>query len=96
MASEVQEKRKGERISTTLPVRLGTATGMTRDVSALGIFFETDAADAMGDLIIFTVEFDTPRGKRVLKCKGDVVRIEPRNARLGVAVRIIESTMSLM
>jgi len=95
MAREVQEKRKGERISTTLPVRLGTATGMTRDVSALGIFFETDAADAMGDLISFTVEFDTPRGKRVLKCKGDVVRIEPRNAGTGIAVRIIESTMLL-
>jgi len=95
MAKEIKEKRKGERICTTLPVRLGATTGVTRDVSALGIFFETDAADAMGDLISFTVEFETPRGKRVLKCKGDVVRIEPHNARTGIAVRIIESTMLL-
>jgi len=95
MTKEIQEKRKGERICTTLPVRLGTTTGVTRDVSALGIFFETDAADAMGDLISFTVELETPRGKRVLKCKGDVVRIEPHNARTGIAVRIIESTMLL-
>ena len=95
MAKEVQENRGRERVCTALPVRLGNATGMTRDVSASGIFFETDAADAMGDLISFTVEFDTPRGKRVLKCKGDVVRIEPRNAGTGIAVRIIESTMLL-
>ena len=47
----------------------------------------------MGDLISFTVEFDTPRGKRMLKCKGDIVRIEPRDTRIGVAVKIIESTM---
>ena len=93
MPKEDQEKRSGERVCTALPVRLGAATGMTRDVSASGIFFETEAADAMGDLISFTVEFDTPRGKRMLKCKGDVVRIEPRDARIGVAVKIIESTM---
>ncbi len=95
MVGENQEKRKGERVSTTLPVRLGAAIGITRDVSASGIFFETDASDAMRDLISFTMEFDTPRGKRMLKCKGDVVRIEPRDSRIGVAVRITESTMAL-
>ena len=68
---------------------------MTRDVSASGIFFETDAADAVGDMVSLTVEFDTLRGKRMLSCQGDVVRIEPRDARVGVAVRIIESTMVL-
>lgn len=96
MAKEDQEKRSGERVFTTLPVRLGDATGMTRDVSVSGIFFETDALDAMGDLISFTVEFDTPRGKSMLKCKGDVVRIEPSDTRTGVAVKIVESTMLLI
>ena len=95
MAKEVQENRGRERICTALPVRLGNATGMTRDVSASGIFFETDAADVVGNMVSLTVEFDTLRGKRMLSCQGDVVRIEPRDARIGVAVRIIESTMVL-
>ena len=95
MAKVDQEKRRRERVCTALPVRLGAATGITRDVSASGIFFETDAPDAVGDLISLTVELDTPRGKRMLRCKGDVVRIEPSDTRIGVAVRIIESTMVL-
>jgi len=92
---EDQEKRTRERVCTALPVRLGTATGITRDVSASGIFFETDAPDAVGDRISLTVELDTPRGKRMLSCNGDVVRIEPSDTRIGVAVKIIESTMVL-
>jgi len=95
MAKEVQENRGRERVCTALPVRLGNATGMTRDVSASGIFFETDAADAVGNMVSLTVEFDTLRGKRMLSCQGDVVRIESRDAKIGVAVRIIESTMVL-
>jgi len=90
-----QEKRKRERVCTALPVRLGAATGTTRDVSASGIFFEINAPDVVGDLISLTVELDTPRGKRMLRCKGDVVRIEPSDSRIGVAVKIIESTMVL-
>jgi hypothetical protein len=96
VATHAQEKRSRERVCTALPVRLDTATGVTRDVSASGIFFETDSPDAVGGLISLTVELDTPRGKRVLRCQGDVVRIEPSNTRVGVAVKIIESTMVLV
>jgi len=96
MAKEDQEKRRRERVCTALPIRLGTATGITRDVSASGIFFEIDTTDAVGDQISLTVELDTPRGKRKLSCQGDVVRIEPHESRVGVAVRIIESTMVLV
>jgi len=95
MPTEDQEKRGGERVRTALPVKLGAATGITRDVSASGIFFETDASGSLGDLISLTVEFNTPIGKRMLRCQGDVVRIEPLDTRVGVAVKIIESTMEL-
>jgi hypothetical protein len=95
MQEESLEKRRGERVSAALPVRLGTATGVTRDVSASGIFFETDAFEDLGDLISFTVEFSSPRGKTMLSCRGDVVRIERRDPGMGVAVRITESVMRL-
>lgn len=87
------DKRHEERVNAVLPVLLGNIVGMTRDVSASGMFFETSATLAPGEKISFTVEFDTPGGKRILKCLGDVVRTEIRDPVVGVAVRIIESTM---
>lgn len=88
-----REKRREERVCTALPVDLGTATGITRDVSASGIFFETDASFTAGSAIDFTMEFDTPGGRMILKCRGSIVRTEAHDSRLGVAVKITESTM---
>lgn len=76
-----------------MPVELGTAAGITRDVSASGIFFETDASFAVGSEIDLSVELDTPGGKMLLKAHGNVVRVEHRDAKIGVAVKITESKM---
>ena len=86
-------KRRDERVCRSLPVKLGDATGITLDVSARGIFFETDASFSLGNSINFTVELDAPGGMMVLKCSGKIVRIEPRDTRQGVAVKILESTL---
>lgn len=86
-------KRREERIHAALPVNLKTATGITRDVSASGIFFETTATLALGSAISFTVEFDTPGGKMELKCQGEIVRTEQHGSQIGVAVKITDSTM---
>lgn len=93
MASEAQEKRREERILAALPVDLRTATGVTRDVSATGMYFETDAVYARGSEIRFTVEFDTPGGKMRLNCNGEIVRIEPHDTQAGLAVKIIDSML---
>ena len=86
-----QVQRREERVSSVLPVDLGTATGVTRDISASGVYFETDASYAFGSDISFRLELDTPEGRKVLRCRGSIVRIEPRNERVGVAVKITES-----
>ena len=89
-----QEKRSEERVFTELPVDLGSAAGLTRNVSAGGVFFETEASYRLASKIEFAVELDTPGGKMLLKCEGEIVRIEPRGARVGVAVHIIESSLA--
>ena len=88
-------KRREERICTALPVNLGIATGITCDISASGIFFETDASLIPGSHISFIVEFEAPGGQMELKCSGEIVRTEPRDSKVGVAVKIIESAMGL-
>lgn len=90
-----KSKRREERVSTALPVILENATGITSDVSASGVYFETEAALSVGSAIRFTLELDSPRGKMLLNCSGRIVRTESRNSRLGVAVKIIKSKMEV-
>ena len=95
-APKADEKRREERIFTTLPVELRAATGVTRNVSATGMYFETDAAFSPGGELRFAVAFDTPGGRMRLNCQGSVLRVEAGAARVGVAVKITESTMELL
>ena len=94
MISEQPEKRTKQRIRTELPVFLKNTEGVTRDVSASGMYFWTsESTCVLGELISFSVEVKRPEGRMMLKCQGDVVRTEPRAADIGVAVKIIESAM---
>jgi hypothetical protein len=96
MITERSEKRSGQRIHTALPVFLKNAQGITRDVSASGVFFWTsESVCALGELISFSVELKRPEGRMMLRCQGDVVRTEPRATEIGVAVKITESAMEL-
>lgn len=82
---------RAERIACTLPVNLGNARGITRDISASGVLFETDATyPLLSASMNFEIELDTPNGKILLKCRGTIVRIESRRKRVGIAVNILE------
>src|SRR5262245_26301347 len=88
-----EEQRREERIQAVLPVKLGNGMGLTRDVSASGVYFETDSALAAGSPITFSVDIETPGGAMVLWCRGQVVRVDQRGKLQGIAVRIVESTV---
>ena len=68
--------------------------GTTRDISTSGVYFESDADQAVGSVIDFTIDFDTPSGPMYLKCHGQVVRTERHGSRIGAAVKILESKFS--
>ena len=97
MIAQEPDKRRGQRIQTALPVFLKNVEGITRDVSASGVYFWTsESSCALGELISFSVELKRPEGRMMLKCQGDVVRTEPRNGAMGVAVKITDSAMKLV
>lgn len=92
--SQAEESRREERVRAALRVDLGgNGVGVTRDVSASGIFFETDVTYSPGNPIAFTIDIDAPAGKMVLQCRGEIVRVEARESRVGVAVKILESVL---
>jgi hypothetical protein len=93
MESPNLEQRRDERLPTELAVDLGGTSGITRNVSASGMYFETSLPYAVGSEIDFSVDLDTPRGKLALKCRGEIVRVTPQGGKVGVAVKIIASAM---
>jgi hypothetical protein len=87
MKRERQDKRRQKRLGATLPVRLGKTAGVTRDVSASGVFFETDVAYHRGSKIHFEINLETPWGKAVCDCDGKIVRVERHDGSVGIAVQ---------
>ena len=95
MAGVSRERRAQERVTTALSVFLGIAKGVTRDVSATGVFFESTVALDIGSTVDFSVEFGTPGGRMMIHCNGKVVRREERGDGVGVAVRVTNSKMEM-
>lgn len=91
MKHGAQEHRKRKRLGAALRVSLGKVSGTTRDVSASGVFFETDAAVHEGSRIHFEIDLDTPWGKAICDCEGRIVRVERRDSTVGIAVQFSEA-----
>jgi hypothetical protein len=83
-AGGFEERQRGERYKLALPLQLKNGTGITRDISTSGIFFETESAYAIGDMIRLFLNFE----HETLQCEARVVKVEPRNGQFGVAVEL--------
>jgi PilZ domain len=93
MANTGAKRSREERVTAALPVSLDRGAGITRDVSTSGVFFETDVNYTPGSEISFSIELNGPAGKLMLKCQGQIVRVEDRGGKVGVAAKIIESRL---
>ena len=74
-----------------LLVELDHGTGSTRDVSVGGVFFVTLQRFSPGDPIELTLvleHLDPDYHPVHLYCRGQVVRVEPNDGNMGVAVEI--------
>ena len=87
-------KRKEVRVLATRPVRVGRVIGVTRNVSASGVFFETNVDYAVGSKVNFVIELEGLREERsMLTCQGEIVRVEHRDGKVGIAAKIVASTL---
>ena len=85
-----KKKRREDRESKTLPVSVvgDDVKGITRDLSASGVYFEIDSYYQVGSSIRMMIEFGGPQGMQ-LECEGTIVRVEDHgSSRRGVAVRM--------
>ena len=84
-----KKKRKAARRFESLPVKIlnDERKGVTRDLSASGVYMLTDKHYEVGSIITMTIDLDNPPGTR-MRCVGTIVRVEDHGARVGVAVRM--------
>lgn len=90
---EGKERRKEERVSVSLPVSMENTAELTRDISPSGVYFEANTSFVLGERIGFIIEFTNLGGNLILKCNGEIVRVENLNHKIGVAVKILKSVM---
>ena len=78
------ERRRAKRYKLALPVQLKRGTGVTRDISTSGVFFETKTAQSTGATINLAVDFTDAS----VQCEGRVVRVQKLDSKFGIAVEL--------
>jgi len=63
-------------LGSTKKRRCDQATGATHNISAQGVYFETDVRQEVGSLVNFTLEFTLYGERHQLLCEGKVIRVE--------------------
>ncbi len=91
--SDGEKRRVDTRIASQFPVQVNGVEGKSRDISASGIYFEIDENNNVGSKIQFSVQLDTPGGPINLVCEGEVVRLEKRDGKLGIAAKILSQSL---
>ena len=73
---------------------MGSMQGLTRNICATGIYFETETAQTPGSHVRFTVEVTIGGEKSKMVCEGEVVRVDNKDGVVGVAVALSSSFFS--
>src|SRR5687768_10058616 len=85
------DRRVAARYPVQIPLQLAEAPALTRDVSASGVYFETDHDLEPGATVEFSFILKNPDGPPLLlTCKGAVVRVERKGEALGVAATLTD------
>lgn len=89
-ATQALGLRREERIDVALPVLFeGGGSGLTRNVSASGIYVETEDQIRLGTPIKLTIDFEgQPGGLLRVTCDASILRIEEKQGRRGIAAAI--------
>lgn len=94
------EHRKAPRVSLHLPIEVAGVPGVTVDISATGIAFESLALLHPGDEVVLRIATDSDGGESSegIRCRARVVRVDRRRyvengcetVRIGATVRWLD------
>ena len=84
-----RDQRASVRFDKQMSVRTEHGEGTTHNISAQGVYFETDVEPRAGALVNFFIEYTLEGRPQRLLCEGKVLRVEPQGDRVGVAARLV-------
>lgn len=83
------DHRAAARFDTALEVDVEGLTAKTRNISASGVYFETDVDLPIGSVLNLSVQFTHGGRNHWLTCEGKVVRVTSADGRHGVAAQLL-------
>lgn len=90
-----EEQRDTPRERLALPLKLvDGARAITRDISATGLYFEMQGAHVLSGPVDF--ELQLPEVSMKFTASGEIVRVELKDGRTGVAVRLVNPRLDTM
>ena len=84
-------QRAADRFASELPLHINGVDGLTKNVSATGVYFETTAQAEPGSKVSFVVEVMINGQNVNMVCSGQVVRVDHKDDKVGVAVKLTSS-----
>ncbi|MBC7468646.1 MAG: PilZ domain-containing protein [Ramlibacter sp.] len=88
-AAQHQEHRQAARFDTAIEVDVGGLSARARNISASGVYFETDVDLPVGAVLNLNVQFTHNGRKQWLACEGTVVRATRTHGQHGIAARLL-------
>lgn len=89
-----EEHRREPRQPVDLPLRLdGGTEGVARNISPSGIYIEILGREPNGTTIV--VEMNVPGEGMTFRGRGKIVRMDHRDERTGIAVRLDDAKLEL-
>ena len=90
----VVEQRAARRFGVALRMTVDGDEGATHDLSATGIYFESDRSYPLGERIELVLEFPGTRRAYPLTCEAEVVRVSAAGDGFNIAVRLLTPLFS--
>jgi len=97
-ASSLRRQSQGSRsprLDVSIPVRVDGQLGYSKNISATGLYLQIDTGKEyfVGEEIGIEIDLELPSGESVLMSRGEIVRTESFGGRLGIAIKILETSV---
>jgi hypothetical protein len=86
-----RSQRASDRFVSELPIEINGTPGVTRNISATGVYFETSLDPIPGSKVSFAVEVTVNGEALKMVCSGEVVRVDHKDGSMGIAVKLANS-----
>ena len=90
-AAAGRSRRAADRVASELPVEIGGAKGLTKNLSATGVYLQTTVDQVPGSRVHFVVEVLVNGEALKMVCTGEVTRVERNVGTVGIAVKLASS-----